>query len=242
MHYESGAGHIGGNLSSIDAMLVIWHEFLKRNDYFILSKGHSAGALYVTLNSIGEISDFQLKTFYSDKTILPAHPPLNKFKKIPFATGSLGHGLSVCAGLALAKNIKNKNNKIFCFTSDGEWQEGSIWESLLFIEHHQLNNITILIDQNNLQGMGKIDEISSLKNLSTKIKKFNFNIQTINGHNLSEIRKALSIISTKPKIIFLKTTKGNGISFMENEMKWHYLPLTEDLYKEALLELSKNEK
>lgn len=241
MHFHAGVGHIGGNLSCIDAMLVIWHEFIKKNDFFILSKGHSAGSLYITLNSIGEINDNQLRSFHSDNTILPGHPPVNKFQSIPFATGSLGHGLSISSGLALASKIQKNKNKIFCFTSDGEWQAGSIWESLLFIEHQKLSNLTIIVDQNKLQGLGKIEEISSLKNLALKLKNFNFSIVQVDGHNLPQIRKALKINSLKPKIIILRTIKGNGISFMENQMKWHYLPLTKELYKQAIKELS-NEK
>ena len=124
MHFDSGVGHIGGNLSALDSMLLVFHEFLGSEDQFILSKGHSAGALYISLWSVGRIDEKDLKLFHRDNTLLAGHPPAKGIVEIPFATGSLGHGLSLAAGTALGFRLKNSDAKVICLTSDGEWQEG----------------------------------------------------------------------------------------------------------------------
>jgi transketolase len=146
MHFESGVGHIGGNLSCLDALLVLHHRVMSDEDQFILSKGHSAGALYITLWSLGKISDDDLKTFHKDSTHLSGHPAPRWRKEIPFATGSLGHGFGLSAGLALGKGIKSEPGRVFCLTSDGEWQEGSNWETLIFVIHRKLANLTLIVD------------------------------------------------------------------------------------------------
>src|ERR1022692_1737015 len=139
MHYESGVGHIGGNLSCFDILMALYHNVLGPLDRFVLSKGHSAGALYVTLWSLGLLSDDDLKTFHKDGTRLSGHPPFRGIPEILFATGSLGHGLSLAAGLALAKKLKGEKGRLFCLASDGEWNEGSNWEALIFSHQHRLN-------------------------------------------------------------------------------------------------------
>lgn len=237
MHFESGVGHIGGNLSALDAMLLVWHEFLNSNDSFILSKGHAAGALYISLWSKGILSDHDLKKFHKDETRLPGHPPANSIAEIPFATGSLGHGLSLASGTALAKRLKNDQGHVFCVTSDGEWQEGSTWEALIFLCHHNLTNLTVLIDHNNLQGFGTTANVASMSPLVDKLKGFDVDIHSISGHDLQSLREAISGPSTRPKVIVMDTTKGRGISFMENRMEWHYLPLTEAQYQQAMGEV-----
>lgn len=155
MHFEARVGHIGGNLSSLDAMLVVFHEFLSDLDSFVLSKGHSAGALYTALWSVGRLTDADLDSFHREGTLLAGHPPASGLPDIPFATGSLGHGLSLAAGTALAWKLQDKSGRVFCLTSDGEWQEGSTWEALIFASHHKLDNLTVLIDHNGLQGFGR---------------------------------------------------------------------------------------
>lgn len=237
MHFESGVGHIGGNLSALDAMLVVFHEFLGEKDMFILSKGHSAGALYIALWSTGKLAADDLKLFHKDNTLLAGHPPANGIAGIPFATGSLGHGLSLAAGTALAFNIKRQDSHVYCVTSDGEWQEGSTWEALIFACHRQLSNLTILVDHNNLQGFGSTGEIASMAPLWEKLSGFAVDIQVIDGHELDEIRSALSRKSERPRVVILKTVKGRGVSFMENQMKWHYLPLTAEQFHSAVEEI-----
>jgi len=239
MHYESGVGHIGGNLSCIDILLILFHEIInKDSDKFILSKGHSAGALYITLWSTGVISEKEICTFHKDNTLLPGHPPVSVFEEIPFATGSLGHGLSLAAGLSKYKQLTNTKGSIFCLTSDGEWQEGSTWEAFLFITKHLLN-ITVIIDNNSLQGFGRIDEISSMNNFEQKLSAFNCDIISIDGHDNNQIRSALSKYSNKTKVIVAHTIKGKGVPFMENKLDSHYLPLDDQTYKEAIYYLNK---
>ena len=237
MHFESGVGHIGGNLSSLDAMLIVFHECLRDQDKFVLSKGHSAGALYVTLWSVGRLKDTDLKQFHKDNTLLAGHPPAHGIDDILFATGSLGHGLSLAAGTALALKFQSSDARVFCLTSDGEWQEGSTWEALIFACHRRLVNLTVLIDHNNLQGFGSTSEIASMSPLWDKLQGFEIDLQIIDGHDPDAIREALARPVDRPRFIVLRTVKGRGVGFMENRMEWHYLPLTEELFQAAVREI-----
>lgn len=237
MHYESGVGHIGGNLSSLDALLALFLSHISGKDLFILSKGHSAGALYIALWSKGLLTDDDLKQFHKDETRLPGHPPASGISEVRFATGSLGHGLSLAAGSGLARCLKKDDGHVYCLTSDGEWQEGSTWEALIFICHHQLSNVTVLIDKNNLQGFGGTGSVASMDGLAEKIGGFNVELMSIDGHDIDAIQAALNKFATRPKIIILETRKGCGIGFMENKMEWHYLPLNQDQYQQALSDL-----
>ena len=237
MHYESGVGHIGGNLSALDAMLLVFHEFMNSGDEFILSKGHSAGALYISLWTKGELTDADLLQFHKDETLLGGHPPVKGIPSIPFATGSLGHGLSLAAGTALANRFKKNPSQTFCLASDGEFQEGSTWEAMIFLAHHCLTSLTVLVDHNGLQGFGNTTDIASMAPLQEKLKGFDVEVIIVSGHDLPSIRKALKVKSDKPKFIILQTVKGHGISFMENKMEWHYLPLKQTQYEQALAEL-----
>ena len=239
MHYESGVGHIGGNLSSIDALALLFNEYISATDHFILSKGHSAGALYIALWSTGKLDDGQLATFHRDDTLLAGHPPASGIPDIMFATGSLGHGLSLAAGTALATRMRGQANHVYCLTSDGEWQEGSTWEALIFSTHQKLSNLTVLVDHNQLQGFGSTDTVASMAPLWERLRGFDVEIHVVPGHDLQAIRSALDKQSDRTKIIILETTKGNGVSFMENRMEWHYLPLNEAQYQQAIAELTK---
>ncbi len=231
MHRNASVGHIGGNLSSITAISLII-ERLREQDRFVLSKGHSAGALYISMMNAGKISEAELSTFHKDGTRLPGHPPVNIFKEIPFATGSLGHGLSLAAGFALSRQFKNDDAKIYCLTSDGEWQEGSTWEALIFSTHHKLKNLTILIDHNELQGFGTTKDVASMNPLWEKIAPFDVEIVKVDGHDLTAIEAELNRPQERLRAIFLKTTKGKGIASMENCLHSHYLPLTDNDMKD----------
>lgn len=237
MHFDSGVGHIGGNLSALDAMMLVFHEFLSPSDKFILSKGHSAGALYICLWSLGLLSDDDLKLFHKDNTLLAGHPPASGIPAIPFATGSLGHGLSLAAGTALAFRLKKDLACVVCLTSDGEWQEGSTWEALIFAAHNQLSNLTILVDHNELQGFGSTGKVASMSPLWEKLNGFNVDLIIVDGHDIEQIRTALKRNSNRPKVVIMRTVKGRGVSFMEGKMEWHYLPLNADQYKNALEEM-----
>jgi transketolase len=238
MHYESGVGHIGGNLSAIDVLALLFNERIDRRDHFVLSKGHSAGALYVALWSANRLDDETLETFHKDGTLLAGHPPASGMDGVLFATGSLGHGLSLAAGTALALSLKGESGHVFCLTSDGEWQEGSTWEALIFACHHALANLTIIVDHNRLQGFGSTIEVASMAPLWERLAGFDVALQIIDGHDLEAIRRALDVSVTKPKVTVLETTKGKGVSFMENRMEWHYLPLNEETYRQALEDLT----
>ena len=237
LHYERKIGHLGGNLSALDTILSILY-FKKPNDLFVLSKGHAAGALYIALWTLGQLTEDELNTFHSDNSKLAGHPVAGWHPNIPFSTGSLGHGLGLAAGVALGKKLKKENDQLYCLLSDGEWQEGSNWEALIFIAHHQLKNLTILIDFNGLQGFGSLQEIASLNTLENKLQAFNVEVLSINGHDLEAIDRALKTNAHLPKIIILQTINGKGVSFMENQMSWHYLTLNKAQYQQAHEELS----
>jgi transketolase len=241
MHFDAGVGHIGGNLSSLDSMMLLFHEFVGQDDRFILSKGHSAGALYVALWSIGVLSDKDLSLFHKDGTMLPGHPPAKKIPHITFATGSLGHGLSLAAGCAFARRMKGLPGHTFCLMSDGEWQEGSTWEALIFLHHHRLANLTVLIDHNQLQGFGFTKDVASMNPLAHRLRGFDIDIHTVSGHDIEALRaqfdSAVSISKGMTRVIVMDTIKGNGVSFMQNKMEWHYLPLDRSHYTQAIEEV-----
>ena len=235
MHYHNRIGHLGGNLSCLDAMLIVHHELMEPNDRFVLSKGHSAGAQYVTLWSLGKLTEADLATFHKDGTRLAGHPPSSGIPEIDFATGSLGHGLSLAVGLAKAARLKGQDHRIFCLTSDGEWQEGSTIEALIFAAHHKLDNLTILVDHNGLQGFGSTAEVASMSPLDAKLAGFSVEVRTCDGHNLEAMRQTLSPRGAgEPVVTILQTHKGRGIPEFEGRMDSHYLPLTESQYLRAI--------
>ena len=236
LHYQAGCGHIGGNLSALDAMMLVHHDFIGAEDRFILSKGHAAAALYVTLWSLGRLSEAELQSFYRDGTSLAAHPPPRGIPGIEFATGSLGHGLSLASGLALSHRLKGTSGRVFCLTSDGEWQEGSTWEALIFAAHRRLGGLTVLIDGNGLQGFGGTDEIASMAELEPRLRPFGVEVSTVDGHDLAALRHCLSQTFDRPHVIVMKTVKGHGVSFMEGRMEWHYLPMNQQQFEQAMAE------
>ncbi|MFH1541824.1 MAG: transketolase [bacterium] len=238
MYQTAHAGHIACSLSCADILTFLHFDWMDEPNSLILSKGHAAAALYSVLAERGLLSESEIQTFYQNGTYLGAHPPANRIKGIPFATGSLGHGLSISAGRALASKLKKENQLFFCVTSDGELDEGSIWEAALFIVQHQLNNLIWLIDRNNLQGFGRTENVMALEPLSAKLVAFNFNVIEADGHNYESLLSAKkSCLKNKPNVIICKTIKGKGVSFMEDKLDWHYLPMNEQQFKQAMSEL-----
>jgi transketolase len=239
MHAEAGVGHIGGNLSALDILMCLYHQALQTQDAFVLSKGHSAGALYVTLWSIGAIADADLETFHRDGTRLSGHPPAAGVPEILFATGSLGHGPGLASGLALAKRLQGAPGRVFCLTSDGEWNEGACWEALIFARHQQLANLTLIVDLNGLQGFGTTKDVADLDSLADKFRAFGWFAVEVDGHDVSAIQSALELCIDQPtpSVIVAKTTKGKGVSFIENRMDSHYLPLDPSQYAQAVREI-----
>ena len=232
MYHNVNAGHIGSSLSCAETLTFVKFSCMKDHDHLILSKGHAAAALYSTLCENGELSESDIATFYKNDTYLAAHPPANKIKGIPFATGSLGHGLSLAAGFGMASKFRNDNRKIYCITSDGEINEGSTWEAAMFINHHQLTNVYWLIDRNCFQGFGTTEDVMKLNPLPQKLESFGFTVLEIDGHNFNDfltIRKAF-IGNKKPVAIICNTHKGKGWRGHENALDSHYLPFANDEY------------
>jgi len=237
MHFNSRVGHIGGNLSALDILLTLYHDVLGTDDQFILSKGHGAGALYVALWSKGLLADDDLKTFHAEETRLSGHPAPGVIPEIPFATGSLGHGFSLAAGMALAKRLKGEAGRVHCLTSDGEWNEGSTWEALIFAAHQKLANLSIVVDLNGLQGFGTTAEVADLAPLAEKFRTFNVETIEISGHHHAALAEALRRPQTRTRVIVATTTKGAGVSYMSHQMHWHYLPMSAEQYGQAVGEV-----
>jgi transketolase len=236
MYSEANAGHIGSSLSCAEMITFIKFSCMKESDYLILSKGHAAAALYSVLAESGQISAEGISTFYKNNTYLSAHPPANKIKGIPFATGSLGHGLSISAGLGLASRLKKSNKKIFCICSDGELNEGTTWEAALFISQQKLNNVVWLIDRNKLQGFGSTEDVMALEPLDKKIESFGFKVFICNGHDFSDLLslKEKIVSANVPTAIICNTTKGNGWEAQAGKLDSHYLPFKGDDFKNTI--------
>lgn len=227
--------HIGGSFSSVEIIERVFFRILKKKDIFILSKGHAGILLYVVLHLKGKISQSQLNLYCKKKGKLGVHPDLGTFG-INASTGSLGHGLGLAAGIAIAE--KNTSKKIFVLMSDGELQEGSVWETILFISSQGLKNIIIIIDNNNLQSSTKAsDTHPTLYPIEEKFRAFGWKVSSCDGHNLNEIEKKLVKNSKKPAALIAKTIKGFPISFMKNNPKWHYRSPSKEEYNLAIKEL-----
>jgi transketolase len=238
MHFESKVGHVGCNLSCLDIMLSLYHDVIGIDDQFVLSKGHSAGALYTTLWSVGRISDDELNTFHGSPTLLSGHPAPDGLEDILFATGSLGHGFGLACGLAHSKKLLNLNGRVFCLTSDGEWNEGSTWEALIYSSHRNLSNLTVIVDKNGIQGFGKTSDVANLEPFADRLSTFGVEVIEVKGHDANDLSRALQVVPENgPLIIVAKTVKGHGVSFMENTIDWHYLPMSEQQYFQSLKEV-----
>lgn len=243
LYKKANAGHIGCSLSCIDLLIAGLIHQKRLQDSFILSKGHAAAALYVALNHLGEISDDLLETFYQDGTTLPAHPAPNQHAGIPFATGSLGHGLPIATGIAHANKLSKSDGISFVLMSDGETNEGTTWEAAHYAIQNQLDNLIVLIDRNGLQGFGYTDEILGNSADAHKWKAIGFDVFEADGHNPLELIELIETIKNRsnglPKVIIAHTIKGKGVSYMENRMEWHYLPMSDELYENAIFDVKK---
>lgn len=222
---ESGNGHLASAFSIVEILIAL-EETLKERDRFILSKGHGCLSFYASLRHRGF------------NPTVSGHPDIQVSEGIECTTGSLGHGLPIGVGMALAKKFKAEEGNIYVLMGDGEMQEGTTWESLLLASHHKLDNLTVIVDYNRLQGMGRIDDILSLGNLPDKLEAFGCFVLEADGHNLEEIAFALWPTAKKPKVIIAHTVKGMGVSFMQDNPIWHNrLPEGEQLvqaYKELI--------
>lgn len=242
LHKRANSGHIGASLSCLDILICLFFDRMKGEDKFILSKGHAATSLYTVLAKSGRMPESDLDSFYNDGTSLAAHPPCNrKLKDVNFGTGSLGHGLSLATGIAFSNRFSGKKFKVYCVLSEGDCNEGSTWEAALFAAHHKISNLVVIIDNNGLQGFGKSEEVLKLEPFAKKWESFNFEVvEASNGNDFDSLLDAFKKVENgddvRPKCIIAKTVKGSGVSFMENKMEWHYLPMNEDQYKKAVAE------
>jgi transketolase len=234
MHYQAKVGHIGGNLSALDVLLHLHVSLMRPEDVFVLSKGHAAGALYIALWAAGRIDEAELSSFHRDNTRLAGHPASGWHPGIRFATGSLGHGFNLAAGVALGKRAQGAAGQVYCLLSDGECEEGSTWEAAIFAHHQKLANLTVIVDVNGLQGFGSTAEVASLEPLGAKFAAFGFAVTEIDGHDIAAIDAALRQPAAGPRAVLLRTIKGKGVDFMEGDMAWHYLPLNETQYNAAI--------
>ena len=204
----------------------------KSNNDFILSKGHAGLALYCVLYCLKKISKKLLYSYGSNNTLLMQHVS-HKVKDIRVSTGSLGHGLPIAVGIALSSKLRNKNKKIYVLISDGELNEGTTWEALLFASHHNLKNLIIIIDYNKIQSLAPVKKTLKIEPLANKLKSFGCEVKKIDGHNFKKIFNALNNKkNSKPLVVIADTIKGKGVSFMENRVSWHYKsPSNEELIK-----------
>jgi transketolase len=235
--YLSKSSHLGSCLSIVDILSVLYIKFLKtKKNSFILSKGHGCLAQYCALKEMGLISEKTLKTFGQNNTILMSHVS-HEVPGIDLSTGSLGHGLPVASGLALADKINKLKYRTFVILSDGELNEGSNWESLLFCSHHKLNNLTIIIDYNKIQSIDFVKNTLRIEPLKMKFESFGCKVLSVDGHNHDQLLRALSTDSSKTLVIVANTIKGKGVKFMENTVLWHYKNLSTTDYQKAVKEI-----
>jgi transketolase len=245
MYKKAHAGHIGSSLSCAEILVLLKFAWMGEDDTFILSKGHAVAALYSLLAEANLLTPAQIDSFYEEGTRLPALPPVGAIKEIPFATGSLGHGLSLCAGMALGAILNQKRRRCFCLTSDGELNEGSVWEAALFIAHRKLTNVIWLIDRNRIQGIGRTEEVMALEPLDTKLRAFGFHVVAADGHDFVSLLAArdecVHVLGgdERPVAIIAETIKGHGIRYMQDTVDSHYLPMDDAQYEQALDELTR---
>lgn len=238
-------GHIGSALSVADIIASLYGRVLRINtpsdpdrDRFILSKGHAALALYAALALRGFISGEQLNTFCSDGSLLGVHPE-HALEGVDFCSGSLGHGLSYGAGAALAARLQQSSRRVFVLMSDAECNEGSVWEAAMFAAHHGLGNLTAIIDLNGQQALGYTKDVCRITNMTERWRSFGWDADEIDGHDVDALAERLQHHTGEcPQMLVARTTFGKGVSFMQSQIKWHYLPMTEDEYRQAVTEVS----
>ncbi|MBQ6451716.1 MAG: transketolase [Solobacterium sp.] len=248
--HAAKAGHPGGSLSAADYFTYLYFEEMNIDpanprdpdrDRFVLSKGHTVPGLYAVMAERGYFPKEELLTLRHLGSRLQGHPCMNYLPGIDMSTGSLGQGISAACGMALAAKIQNKSYRVYTVLGDGELEEGQVWEAAMFASAKKLDNLIAAVDNNNLQIDGPIDQVNSPYPIDEKFKAFGWHvIGPINGHDFDEIRQALTeahTVTGKPTVIILKTTKGKGVSFMENQAGWHGKAPNDAEYEQAMAEL-----
>ncbi|HIT92645.1 MAG TPA: transketolase [Candidatus Stercorousia faecigallinarum] len=250
MVYNAQSGHIGGAMSAVELLTVLYHKCMNicpkwtkdenfaNRDKFVLSKGHASSVLYSVLSQLGYFPKEELMTFRLFGSRLQGHP-VPVCPGIDVATGSLGQGLSVACGMAMGLKLDKNPAKVFCLMGDGELQEGSVWEAFMHCTHQKLDNIIAIIDRNRLQIDGCTENVKSLDPLDAKLKAFNWDVIEIDGHDIQAVYEAIEKAkkSDKPVAILADTVKGKGVSFMENNAGWHGKAPNKEDFERALAEL-----
>lgn len=251
MIHKTKSPHIGSCLSIVEVLVALYFKYLKINlenpydknrDRLILSKGHASAALYAVLSKRGFIKEKELKKFSVNNGIFEQHPNQDIKRGIEISTGSLGHGLSIGTGMALSAKNDRKKYKIYVVLSDGELNEGSVWEAVMFAAQHKLDNLVAIIDCNKIQALGYTRNIINMEPLSRKWLSFGWGVKEIDGHNFGQIFKVLGktpFSKNKPSIIISNTLKGKGVSFMEDKLLWHYRSPNDEEYRNAMRELNR---
>ena len=249
-YIQHGSGHPGGSLSIADIMAVLYFDELNINekdpnwgerDRLVLSKGHCSPALYAALSERGYFPKEDLKGFRNIKSKLQGHPNMNDVAGVDMSSGSLGQGLSAANGMAISAKLDNKAYRVYCILGDGELEEGQIWEAAMASNKYKLDNLCVIVDNNNLQIDGTIEEVMSSYPINEKFQNFGFNVIEIDGHDIKQIKQAFKEakeIKNKPTCIIAKTIKGKGVSFMENKAEWHGKAPNQEEYRQALSELT----
>ena len=247
--YQAQSGHPGGSLSCTDILTVLYFNQMNvdpkkpedaNRDRLILSKGHCSPALYAVLARKGYFDKEELKNFRKMDSFLQGHPDMKKTPGVDMTTGSLGQGLSAAVGMAIASKMNQAGCRVYCVLGDGEIEEGQIWESAMAAYKNKLDNLCVILDNNSLQIDGKIQDVAGLDNIEGKFKSFGFNVIQVDGHNISNLIDGFdSAKQTKqvPTILIAETIKGKGVSFMENQAKWHGKAPNEEEYEKAINEL-----
>jgi len=250
MVHSAKSGHLGGSLSSVEILTVLYFHVMniskdnltdKGRDRFVLSKGHASPVLYATLAEKGIIAEKDLLTFRNINSNLQGHPDMNKVPGVEMTTGSLGQGLAVSNGMAIAGKLSNNQYRVYCLLGDGEMQEGEVWEALMASSHYKLDNLCVIIDNNNLQIDGKVNKVMNIYPLKDKLQSFGFESIEIDGNNIDELIEAFDYakkVKNKPTAIIAKTIKGKGVSFMENNYKWHGKAPSDEDFEKAMTEIS----
>jgi len=243
-----GAGHIGSILSIVDIVSVLYAKIMKydihnpmlvNRDRFILSKGHAGACVYATLAEVGFFDKKELNNYYNPNgTVLSGHVTHKNNLGVEFSTGSLGHGVSVAVGMALAGKMNKNNHKVYALAGNGECNEGAIWEAMMFAAHNKLDNFVLIVDNNKMQAMGDSKNILDMGSLTEKFAAFGAYAIEVDGHNHDELEKVFKTKhNNKPLVVIANTIKGKGVSFMENKMKYHYNCVKDDLLEKALEEV-----
>jgi transketolase len=239
-------GHIGSALSVADIMAMLYGQALRisapddpERDRFVLSKGHAALALYAVLFMKGWVSIEELESYCGDGTLLGVHPEY-PLRGVDFATGSLGHGLTMATGAALAARLQHSTRHVFCLMSDAECNEGVVWEAVMFANHHKLSNLIAIVDLNGQQALGYTDRVLSLSPMRERWQAFGWNVYDVDGHSVSDMNRIvekLDFSTGSPHVLIAHTVFGKGVSFMERQIKWHYLPMSTKEYRQAVEEI-----